>query len=127
MDCQTVTHTFEEHKKRFNGLCRICFERIPRYLFREKKVFHCENLAEDLLDVYGINVQLDNHEKHSKVVCPNCRRNMCRFKNNEITKPSYIDSPGWKKFDSSIDIVDCSSCLRMVAFLLNMLSKFSRS
>ena len=76
-----------------------------------KKVPPCENFAEDILKVYGLNVKSDETGRHSKFICTGCRRVFYSpTKNENVTKILPDCSSVWEDFDPAVEIGDCKVC-----------------
>ena len=78
---QTV-HSLKLHVERLNLLCRICGRRSAKskeHPSRKSKV--CEQYADYIKNVYGIDVNTDSGDIHSANICHKCyARSLCIVK-----------------------------------------------
>ena len=62
-----ICHSRTEHERRVHALCRVCGERSAKS-HDQRKVKSCAVYKTDLLKFYGIDIDRDAEEKHSKLL-----------------------------------------------------------
>ena len=66
----SADHSFTEHTRRMNSLCRLCGERVKRGKKdkNRSKGTICTQYSDEILSIFGINIVEDTDHKHSSAI-----------------------------------------------------------
>lgn len=108
-----IAHSFVEHTRRLNSLCRLCGGRVSR-ISKDKQTAakKCSTYASDISVVYKVNVHEDVKDKHSLFMCTKCYALLVKWRRSgtHIVISDGADFDVWRQFDEHISIDNCVTC-----------------
>lgn len=114
-----MDHTLDIHNTLLNELCRTCGKKNMTEKDRKKRNYPrlCEHFSVDILLVFGLNIQKDNLDSHSKHICFKCYstiRNVKKRGNESSVKAAKARAEEcnsiWCQFDINKSTEECSVC-----------------
>ena len=127
-----MDHTYDNHKRCVNQLCRICANLCVVTLKQKKnnnRIYNCDKFAFDIYTIYGVEVHKESDDQFSKFMCHKCFACLKNIKAsnsvNVLTKARerfQTTSLKWCAFDEDNSVEECVICTHRYGLKMDALS-----